>query len=134
MPFVLDYLVFVFISALGVLQMAASYSLLKGVYLIPHRAVTFIFGLALTTGAFGWFFASEPRNVPDTEAGLNGNQQAMLFVAACGAAVVFTMAVSSLVNWQMRPKDGRYLAGMSALRHASFIHALSASFRGIRSR
>jgi hypothetical protein len=128
-PFALDYLLFVFISTCGVLQMAAAYSLLKGVYLLPHRAAAFLAGLVLTVSAFVWFFASEPRNVPDTGAGLNGNQQAMLFVAACGVAVLFTMLASSAVNWRMRPRDGRYLAGLSALRHASFLRALSAGFR-----
>jgi hypothetical protein len=132
--FGLDYFLFVFIAACGILQMAAAYSLLKGAYILPHRAATALLGLILTIGAFAWFFASESRDVPDTGAGLNGNQQAMLFVTGCGAAVLAVMLASSVVNWRMRPRDGKHLPGMSALRHTSFLHALSASMRRIRGR
>ena len=134
MSFALDYFFFASLSACGVLQIAASYSLLKGIYLLPNRLITSLLGLVLTLGAFIWFFASEPRNVPDTGPGLDGNQQATLFVAASMAAVLFTLVISSVVNWRMRPKDGRYLPGLSALRHASFLHALPATIRSLRAR
>ena len=78
-------------------------------------------------GAFAWFFASEPRNVPDTGAGLDGNEQALLFVAGAGAALALVLILSSLRNWSMvKDPEGQ---GIEALRHASYLRLLSRRLR-----
>ena len=80
MSFAFDYYVLVFIASCGVIQLAATYSHLKGILLIKNPRLNLLAGLFLAVGAFIWFFSSESRNLPDIAGGLDGNQQAGLFV------------------------------------------------------
>ena len=126
--FALDYLAFVFLSALGVLLVATAYSGLNGL-LIFGRRLSILLGAALTTGAFNWFFTSKPRNLPDTGVGLDGNEQALLFTIGAGAALAMLLILSSLRNWSM----GATAAGdgVEALRTSSYLGLLC---KGIKDR
>lgn len=124
MPFALDYLVLVFVASCGVLQLAASYSRLTGIYLFKTQALNLLAGLALTATPFAWFFISEPRNLPDTAGGLDANQQAALYVVGSLLGVVFTLLASSLRHLQLRPGDTATQPGLEALRHSSFHWAI----------
>ena len=124
--FALDYLLFVFLSALGALLLVTAYNRLNGLLLVDRR-LSMLAGVLLVAGAFIWFFTSEPRNAPDTGAGLDGNEQAILFVAGAGAALVLVLVLSSLRNWSMvGSRDER---GIEALRSAGYLRLL---FRGLR--
>ena len=90
-----DYFLLVFVAASGVLQMAASQSGLKGMMFFSRPSHSLITGLVMIVGAFLWFFLSAPRNVPDTQGGLDGNTQTGLFAAGAGAALVFTLLTMS---------------------------------------
>ena len=125
--FALDYLLFVFLSALGVLLVITAYSRLNGL-LFASRRLSFLGGGVLVVGAFFWFFISKPRNVPDTSAGLDGNEQALLFVIGAGAALVLVLVLSSLRNWSMVGNSERQ--GMDALRDASYLRLLFGGLRG----
>ena len=98
MSFAADYVLFIFLASLGVVQLAALKNRLKGLYFIRIPLLNFVTALALVVGSFLWFFVSEPRNLPDTGGGLDGNQQAMFSVAAAVGAVLFTLATTSLLN------------------------------------
>ncbi len=117
-----DYFLLVFAASLGVLQLTAAYSRLYGLLLFS-RALSSLLGLAAVVLAFIWFFASEPRNVPDTASGLDGNQQALLFSAGALAALVTTLVVSSLRHWSMVGGD-EHDRGLEALRRASYLRVL----------
>ena len=123
-PFALDYSILVFVAALGVVQMAAARSSLRGILFLPSRLGAFVAGLALTTLAFLWFFLSEPRNIPDTEGGLDGNQTAGYFAVAAGSAVILTLLLTSLSN---RCMGGvRSLEpGLEAMRQTTYMRALA---------
>ena len=82
MSFAADYVLFIFLASLGVVQLAALKNRLKGLYFIRIPLLNFVAALALVVGSFVWFFVSEPRNLPDTGGGLDGNQQAMFSAAA----------------------------------------------------
>ncbi len=123
-PFVRDYFLFVLVAALGVLQMVAAHSGLRGLLLLRSRSLAFLVGLAVTAMAFLWFFASEPRNMPDSMGGLDGNQSAGLFAVAAGLAVLITLLAPSVIS---RPKGagGRALGpGLEALRETTYLNAL----------
>ena len=117
-----DYFLLVFVASLGVFQIVAAYSRLYGLLLF-NRILSSLLGLAAAVLAFTWFFASEPRNIPDTSSGLDGNQQALLFSAGALAALVTTLVVSSLRHWSMAggDEDDR---GLDALRHTNYLRIL----------
>ena len=124
MSFVADYVLFIFLASLGVVQLAALKNKLKGLYFIRIPLLNFVTALALVVGSFLWFFVSEPRNLPDTGGGLDGNQQAMFSVAAAVGAVLFTLATTSLLNAGLgRGEDGRG-TGLQALRRTNYFIAL----------
>lgn len=126
--FALDYLLFAFLSALGTLLLVTAHGRLNGLLLVG-RKLSYVVGGLLVAGAFAWFFASAPRNVPDTGAGLDGNKQAILFTAGASAALALLLLLSSLRNWSMvGDPEGQ---GIEALRHGSYLRLL---FRGLRDR
>ena len=124
MSFALDYVLFIFLASLGVVQLAALRGRLKGLYFIRIPLLNLILGLGLLVGAFLWFFISEPRNLPDTGGGLDGNQQAMFSVAAAVGAVLFTLIVTSVLNAGFRKGEDGQEAGLQALRRISYFSAL----------
>ena len=126
--FALDYLLFVFLSAFGILLMTTAYSRLNGL-LLTSRRLSMLTGGLLLAGAFTWFFTSKPRNLPDTGAGLDGNEQALLFAIGSLAALVLVLTLSSLRNWRMVGEPDKH--GIEALRDASYLRLL---LRGLKSR
>ena len=128
-----DYFILVFTGALGVLQVAAAYSRLDGLLFIRHRSLAAGLGVVVAIGAFVWFFASEPRNIPDTAGGLDGNKQTVLFAAAAWAAVGATLVASSLINWR-RGNRMPLQWGLGALGGTTYIQALLRGFAEWRRR
>lgn len=131
--FGLDYFLFVFVAALGVLQMAAAYSSLNGLLYIRPRALAFLLGLAVTVGAFVWFFVSEPRNIPDSAGGLDGNQSAGLFALGMLFALLWTLVMSSIVNRSMS-RIAQPGSGLDALKDTTYLGALRTTLKRLWSR
>lgn len=127
--FALDYLAFVFTSAAGVIMAATARSGLDGL-LITGRRLSYLVSLTLIAGSTWWFFASQPRNVPDTGPGLDGNEQAVLFVLGAGAAMALILIVSSLRNWFMEAEAPEE-SGLDALRSGGYLRTL---YRNLRRR
>jgi len=127
--FALDYLAFVFTSALGVIMAATARSGLDGL-LITGRRLSYLVSLTLIAGSTWWFFASQPRNVPDTGPGLDGNEQAVLFVLGAGAAMALILIVSSLRNGIMEAEAPEE-SGLDALRSGGYLRTL---YRNLRRR
>lgn len=130
--FALDYLAFVFTSAVGVIMAATARAGLDGLLITGHR-VSYLAALALIGGSTWWFFASEPRNVPDTGQGLDGNEQAILFVLGAMAALMLMLIVSSVRNWSMEAEAPEEY-GLDALRSGSYLRILFRSLRRRRDR
>lgn len=131
MPFTLDYLLLVFVASCGVLQIAVTYSNLKGLYLFKTPSLNVLSGLTLIVVPLVWFFVSEPRNLPDTNGGLDGNQQAFLFVTGSLLGIVFTFILTSLRQFDLRKIDHKEKHGLDALRHTTFLWALRSTLRDI---
>ena len=122
--FILDYFLLVFVASCGLYQMAAACNALRGLMLFRSKGLTFILGLTLWVGAFVWFFLSEPRNMPDTGAGLTGNEQFGYFFAGGGAGLAVTLVVTSLRNWRLGKETAACPAGLGALREVGYARAL----------
>ena len=132
--FALDYVAWVFLAALGTVQIAAARSGLVGLLFIrraPRAAA--VLGALLIAAATAWFFGSEPRNLSDTGDGLDANSQARWFSAASAAAVAFVFAASSALNhrWAVLREresgtgDEQESRGLGRLRHTTFWRAIT---------
>ena len=124
--FILDYFLLVLVASCGLYQMAAAYNRLRGLMLLESRGLTFLLGLGLWVGAFAWFFLSEPRNAPDTGAGLTGNEQFGYFFAGGGAGLAVTLVATSLRNWGMGKGERTTprAHGLDLLRESNYARAL----------
>ena len=138
--FAFEYLLFVFLSTLSVVQFTAARAGLHGLLLLRRRpGATLWLSAALLVCAYAWFFfLSGPRNVPDTGDGLEGNTQAALFAIGAAAAVAFTFAASSVVNhaWgaaaqAAEPGQGAAPEGLGRLSRTTFARAFGARLRGL---
>ncbi len=93
------YSLWVFTSAIGVVQFAAVRGGLWGLVVFRKRPrFTQAASVLLVAASFVWFFASGDRNVPDTGEGIDGVVQARFFAIAAAAAAALLAAVSSIVN------------------------------------
>ena len=124
--FALDYFILVFLSALGVLLFVTAYYRFYGLMLFSRR-VSMALGAALISGALIWFFTSEYRNLSDTEGGLDGNEQTLLFAFGAALAIVFLLLVSSLRNRSM--KDKQDADGLDMLRHSNYWRLITKRLR-----
>ncbi|MEX2430428.1 MAG: hypothetical protein WD645_00740 [Dehalococcoidia bacterium] len=135
--FTLDYAIWVFVSALAVLQASAAWSGLAGLlFLRPWPRATLRGSLLLAAAVFAWYFTSGRRNQPDTGLGLDGNEQAAWFTVTVGAAFALTLLLSSIVNHRWGPTQGWDRAvhrwppsGVEWLRHTTFARAAAARAR-----
>jgi hypothetical protein len=127
----LQYSLFVFLAAIGTIQLAAAYAGLQGLQLVGSRRWAACIGLATLIGAFAWFFGLVDRNVR----GLEGAEQTLLFVPAAVAAIAITGVAASLVHRfgdseeaasGSMPRERRSSAprGLEALRSMSYLDAL----------
>ncbi len=135
--FAIDYVILVFFSTLGTMQIVAARNSLAGILLVRGRPLLSTWlGSGAIAAAFIWFFASDFRNVPDIGAGLEANTQAAVFAIAAGAAVGVTFAVASVVNhgwasanaWE--PATGEPPeSGLGVLRKTTFVLAVAVRLR-----
>lgn len=124
--FTVDYLVLVFLCACGVFQMAAAWNGLNGLLLLRWRIPSFGLGVAACVASGCWFFLSEPRNVPDTGLGLNGNQQFAYFFAGSGLGLAFTLIVATLRTGKFVPSRTPITTrGLDRLRDSNYFQALN---------
>ena len=127
--FILDYLILVFFGSRGVFQAAAAFNGLRSLMLFRSAAVSFLLGIALLAGAFAWFFVSGPRNMPDTGAGLTGNEQFGYFFAGDGGGLAFTLLVTSIRNSRLGEGLSDMPQGMDALTKSNYLRTLHRTFK-----
>ena len=127
----LDFFLMNFVGALGVLQMAAAYSPLRGMLFFQHRTLSGVLGFLALVGAFLWFFISKPRNLPDTGGGLSGNEDTWIFCAACTLAILFTLISTSIINYRLARESTSYPSGLDALRETTFYRAFTGAIKGL---
>jgi len=125
-----QYFIFVFIASVGVLQLIAAGTGLKGILFFKRKALDYLFSFLAIGGSFYWFF--QWHNRIDTvmrQTGLEGAQQFLYFCMATFAALVFTLIGSSLlkVRGKGQPKGNRQ--GLDALKEMSYFVAVKHSFR-----
>ncbi len=126
---VLEYLVWVFFSSLGVLQIAFTRAGLRGACFFRSPRIGYAFGTTATLASFLWFFLSENRGRP----GLEGSQTFSFFVLGGSVALAFTFALTSLLRGKemTASEPGQ---GLEALRQATYLQALKVALQEARTR
>ena len=133
--FILDYYLLVVIASCGLFQVIGALHGFQGMMFFNNRSAAMAIGLAALTAAFTWFFLSEPRNVPDTASGLNGNEQFAYFFAGSGTGLAFTLVLASLRQWRFGAEHPGLPAGLDALRESTYFFAVyRAIYRSLRRR
>ena len=129
--FILDYFLLVFLAGSGVFQLAAALGGFRGLLYFRNRRRSIALGVVLVITAFAWFFLSEPRNVPDSAHGMNGNEQFGYFFVGIGTALGFTLIATSLRNWYWRGHQSPVPRGLDALRESNYFRTLPDSWKQI---
>lgn len=127
--FATDYSIGVFVSTLGILQLAFSVGDVRGLLLFKSRIVARTLGIVLAAGGFVLFFSTGTRNINDYEGGLDAPTQALFFFLGASAAVVVTLVVSSIVNHRMRGPEAEPESGIDSLRDTNYALSLARSLR-----
>ncbi|MBI2304068.1 MAG: hypothetical protein HYU86_04915 [Chloroflexi bacterium] len=121
---VVDYILFVFVSACGVLQIVAARARLGRLLFFKSWLPSYALGAMAVAVAFGWFFNSDNRAIP----GLGGTEQFYGFVAAFFLALVFTLLLSSLLR--IRGVTAcQQRNGLDALRDRTYLQAIGRLWR-----
>ena len=129
MPFPIDYFLLIFLSTCGVLQLVSLWNGLIFLSFANRLIVNLPLSVVMIIGPFIWFFVSENRNVPDTSTGLDGNQQAMLFIAGSLAGLIFTLLITSLRGTNPCNKCEHSPRGLDTLRKTTYLRALVLTLR-----
>ena len=123
--FTQEYLLLVFISATGIIQIAATYGQIKGLLIVQNMYISTTVGILLIVAPLLAFFWSGGRNIPDTNGGIPGALQFALFLLGIALAISFTYAVTSI------SQSHRFSAttldtpkGLESLRETTFAKAI----------
>ncbi len=128
--FRLDYFILVTAAYFGVLQIvAARYRIRALSFFENHRLKAYLFGAAITVGAFLWFFYSADRNVEGKVSRVEGAQQFTYFFLGVSLSVMVSLLLNSLLRLRSKPPTGGARWGLEALRRATYLQALLSAFK-----
>ena len=120
----LDYILFIFIASLGVLQLAASLRGFSRLMLFRTKPLSCTFAAFCLLGSFGWFFGWDDRlDEKIMMTGLEGAQQFFYFALSFFLALVFTLLISSL-RWRRLPPEDKVGEGLEVLRGKTYLQAI----------
>ena len=155
LTFVGEYFLFIFLASLGILQIAASYTNLKGLSFFSRTAWGYIFGALSIAGGFSWFYIvgnphpevgyaitasdifrygySNPMP-PDIGLIMGEGESVFFFLLAVGCALLTTIVISSVVKSRISPITPEDMSekaeeGLEALKRITFFQAITRSLR-----
>lgn len=95
----MTYLLLTFGSCLGVLQVAAVSSDLRGIWFARTPLITLTIGLAIVGATYIWFFTCADLNMNANDAAVvEGHEQLVFFLLGAFFALILTFLVSSVIN------------------------------------
>lgn len=124
-----EYILFVFMVSLGVLQLVAAWARLEGLSFFRRRYLGYIFA-AVMVGVGCWWFFRVDRNIPDTEGGLSGPLLFIFLFVALIIAILFTLIISSAINarWSRSNPEGEQ-DGFESLKRMTYLQAIKRGWR-----
>jgi hypothetical protein len=117
----MEYLALVFLAVLGVLQLAAMRGRWFKLLFFQEKAATYLLSAVLVLLPLVLLFTWNYRNATGV---VQGAEQAGLFMLALVLAVVYTAALSSLMNYSDRNSTSEHKEGLEVLRDMTFYEAL----------
>ena len=138
--FLIDYMLWVFASAIGFMQFAAARSGLRGIlYVRRWPNATMAASVLVVFAATVLYFITGERNQPDTELGLDANVQAFWFTMSAASAVITTLVATSIINhswgrnhgWDTRSGQAPPIS-LTWLSRTTFFHAIRARITHLR--
>jgi len=124
----LDYILFVFIASLGVLQLAASLRGFSRLMLFRTKPLSYTFAAVCLLGSFGWFFGWDDRlDEKIMMTGLEGGQQFFYFALSFFLALVSTLLLSSL-RWRRLPPEDKDEEGLKVLSGKTYLQAMRGKY------
>ncbi|MBL7119213.1 MAG: hypothetical protein ISS53_00855 [Dehalococcoidia bacterium] len=128
-----EYLIFIFTASVGVLQLVAARTQLKGLLFFRKSVLAYPLSLLLIIGSFWWFFVRDDRiDTIMRQTGLEGSGQFYNFCMGAFAALLFTLAASSLIGLlrhRRQRNENENSEGLNTLRQMSYYEAVKRSFR-----
>ncbi len=123
----LIYFTFIFLAALGVLQIAAALNSLRGLLLVRNKFLSILIGIVLVAGAFVWYL-----NLTNgfLLAKIEGEQQGILFLLGSSAALLVTLILASLFHWNRSMPSLQETNGLDALKEMTYWQVLRVQLRG----
>jgi hypothetical protein len=124
-----DYVLFILVSCLGIIQAGVGYAGIKGLCFFKRPIYSYIFALVAVSVSSAWFFTIEDRNIK----GLEGSEQFTFVITGAGSAVAATLLISSLINWRMKSKnppvsEDSLGPGFETLKYMTFYQAIKLKF------
>jgi hypothetical protein len=115
-----NYCLLVFISVLGVMQLAAAHNDFRSLLFFRRKIYTVSFAvLAIGFALFAFFTWNDFNSII-----VEGSQQTGSFVLSAAAGILFTLVFSSIIN-NRRPGAGNSEQdGLDALRENTFFQAI----------
>ncbi len=117
----LEYFGLAFVATVGVLQVVAAYNELRGVSFFGRKIYGYLFAAFTVGPALAGFFTWHLRNPTGI---IEGREQFVFFMLALTAALIFTLASSSLLNNRHLRGNHAQQDGLEALREVTFFQAL----------
>ncbi len=127
--FIFEYYIFVFLAALGAIQIGASAGKLNGLLVLKHPNAALSLGVGLVVAAIVWFFSTGERNINDYDGGITANGQALYAFLGCITALFTTLAVTSLVNFRLGRGAKPPFGGLHSLSEANYLLAISGNLK-----
>ena len=122
--YAIDYILMVFFSSIGIIQLAAISSQLTGIILIRNLNLAKSIAVLLVISPVLWFFAKTNRNINDYAGGLDSNIQALLFFLGALTGWILTTILSFIINIHMKRKDLSPFEGLDSLKKTNYFNAL----------
>tara|TARA_B000000460_G_scaffold226880_1_gene182080 strand:+ start:98 stop:532 length:435 start_codon:yes stop_codon:yes gene_type:complete len=133
----IKYILTIYLSVIGIIEFIAHKNKLTGLQILPNKLIGFILGAALPILSLCWFFLfdvefrPEARNLPDTNGGIDGVQQASFFILASLGGLLTNIFLSIIKNPFFGIKTKPYSFGIESLQSVNYFTALRKSAKNL---
>ncbi len=127
--FIFEYYFFVFLAALGAIQLGALAGKLNGLLILKQPIAAVALSVLFIAAAPVWFFSTGERNINDYEGGITANGQALYAFLGSITALAATLAITSLVNFRLGRGATPPFEGLHSMTEVNYLIAITGNLR-----